>query len=152
MCATLACRTRSSSSRTICTRSPPRTASSSRSTLRSSSSDHRSRKSCGSDRSNDLGGVHDMGGSPAGPVDRGQHEVEDWERLADAINGTLGVKGLQTTDELRRSIESLERYRDLSYYERWVAATEKLLVEKGVLSSEEIDERVVEIERRWNGP
>jgi len=93
-----------------------------------------------------------MGGSPAGPVDRGQHEVEDWERLADAINGTLGVKGLQTTDELRRSIESLERYRDLSYYERWVAATEKLLVEKGVLSSEEIDERVVEIERRWNGP
>jgi Nitrile hydratase beta subunit len=93
-----------------------------------------------------------MGGAPGGPIDRGQHEVEDWERLADAINGALGAKGLQSTDELRRSIEGLEEYRDLSYYERWVAATEKLLVEKGVLSSDEIDERAVEIERRWNGP
>ncbi|MGH3108936.1 MAG: hypothetical protein ACRDN7_10085, partial [Rubrobacter sp.] len=56
------------------------------------------------------------------------------------------------TDELRRAIESLEDYRDLSYYERWVAATEKLLVEKGVLTSAEIDERAAEIQRRWNGP
>jgi hypothetical protein len=99
-----------------------------------------------------LGGAHDMGGSPAGPVDRGQHEVEDWERLADAINSALGGKGLQSTDELRRSIEGLEDYRDLSYYERWVAATEKLLIEKGVLTSEEIEQRAAEIERRWNGP
>ena len=93
-----------------------------------------------------------MGGSPGGPIDRGQHEVEDWERLADAINGALGAKGLQTTDQHRRAIESLEDYRELSYYERWVAATEKLLVEKGVLSSEEIDERAASIRRRWDGP
>jgi thiocyanate hydrolase subunit beta len=93
-----------------------------------------------------------MGGSPGGPIQRGQHEVEDWERLADAINSALGAKGLQTTDELRRSIESLEDYRELSYYERWVAATEKLLVEKGVLSGDEIDERAAEFRRRWDGP
>jgi thiocyanate hydrolase subunit beta len=99
-----------------------------------------------------LAPVHDMGGSPRGPIERDQHEVEDWERLADAINSALGAKGLQTTDELRRSIESLEDYRDLSYYERWVAATEKLLVEKGVLSNDEIDERAAEIEHRWTGP
>ena len=90
-----------------------------------------------------------MGGSPGGSIDRDQHEVEDWERLADAINGALGARGLQSTDELRRAIESLENYRDLSYYERWVAATEKLLVEKGVLSSDEIDERAAEIRQRW---
>ena len=51
-----------------------------------------------------------------------------------------------------RAIESLEEYRALSYYERWVAATEKLLVEKGVLTSDEIDERATEIRRRWDGP
>jgi RNA polymerase-interacting CarD/CdnL/TRCF family regulator len=95
-----------------------------------------------------LSGVHDMGGSPGGPIDKNQHEVEDWERLADAINSALGKKGIQSTDELRRAIESLENYRDLSYYERWVAATEKLLVEKGVLAVGEIDERTAEIERR----
>ena len=90
-----------------------------------------------------------MGGSPGGPIDRDQHEVEDWERLADAINGALGARRLQSTDELRRSIENLEEYRELSYYERWVAATEKLLIEKDVLSSDEIDERAAEIRRRW---
>lgn len=93
-----------------------------------------------------------MGGSSAGPIDRGQHQVEDWERLADAVNSALGAKGLQTTDELRRAIESLENYRDLSYYERWTAATESLLVEKGVLTTGEIDEKAAEIVRRWGGP
>jgi hypothetical protein len=93
-----------------------------------------------------------MGGSPGGPMDKGQHEVEDWERLADAVNSALGAKGLQTTDQHRRAIEGLENYRDLSYFERWVAATERLLVEKGVLTSGEIDERAAEIEYRWSGP
>jgi hypothetical protein len=92
-----------------------------------------------------------MGGSPGGPIDKSPHEVEDWERLADAISSALGARGLQSTDEHRRAIESLESYRDLSYYERWVAATEKLLVEKGVLTGDEIDERAAEIERRWGG-
>ena len=97
--------------------------------------------------------VHDLGGSPGGPIDKGQHALEDWERLADAINVALGVKGLQSTDEHRRAQESLppEQYEALSYYERWVAATELLLVEKGILTREEIDERSAEIEHRWSG-
>jgi hypothetical protein len=95
--------------------------------------------------------VHDLGGSPGGPVDRGQHEVEDWERLADAVTIALDIKGIKTTDEHRRAIESLENYRELGYYERWVAATEELLLEKGILTREEVDERSAEIERRWSG-
>jgi hypothetical protein len=96
--------------------------------------------------------VHDLGGSSGGPIDKGQHEIEDWERLADAINVALGMKGLQTTDEHRRAIESLppEQYRKLSYYERWITATEMLLVEKGILTRDEINERSAEIERRWS--
>ena len=98
-----------------------------------------------------MTGVHDMGGSPAGPIDKKGHEIEDWERLANAVNIALDIKGLKTTDDHRRAIESLENYRELGYYERWVAATEKLLVEKGILTREEIDERSAEIERRWEG-
>jgi hypothetical protein len=95
-----------------------------------------------------------MGGSPGGPIDKNQHEVEDWERLADAITTALDSKGIKTTDEHRRAQESLPpaEYRGLSYYERWVAATERLLVEKGILTAEEIDERADEILRRWGGP
>jgi hypothetical protein len=96
-----------------------------------------------------MSGVHDMGGSPGGPIAKSQHKTEDWERLADAINIALDIKGLKTTDEHRRAIESLENYRELGYYERWVAATEKLLVEKGILTREEVDEKSAEIERRW---
>ena len=99
-----------------------------------------------------MASVHDMGGSPEGPIDRDHHEVEDWERLADAISSALGKEGIYTTDQHRRAIESLEDYRTLSYYERWVAATEKLLVEKEILTTDEIDEGADEIERRWGGP
>jgi nitrile hydratase len=92
-----------------------------------------------------------MGGEAAGPIDRGDHTPEDWERIADAINAALGKKGFQTTDEHRRAIEGLPNYRDLSYYERWASATEKLLVEKGLLTEVEIDERAAEFQHRWDG-
>lgn len=92
-----------------------------------------------------------MGGEAAGPIDRGDRTPEDWERIADAINAALGRRGVQTTDEHRRVIEALPNYRDLSYYERWASATERLLVEKGILTEAEIDGRAAEIQRRWEG-
>jgi hypothetical protein len=84
-----------------------------------------------------------------GPVDRSEHEVEDWERLADAVNYVLNHKGHKTTDEMRRAIESLEGYREMGYYERWAAAAELLAVEKGLLTQEEVDERTAQLEKRW---
>jgi hypothetical protein len=97
--------------------------------------------------------VHDMGGrrEEFGPIDRSEHEIEDWERLADAVNIVLNAKGHKTTDEMRRAIESLDEYREMSYYERWAAAAELLVVEKGLLTREEIDARAAELERRWGG-
>ncbi len=98
-----------------------------------------------------MTGVNDLGGSPGGPIDKSQHEIEDWERLADAVTIVLDKKGIKTTDEHRRAQESLppEQYEALSYYERWVAATELLLVEKGVLTREEIDAKAQELEESW---
>lgn len=95
--------------------------------------------------------VHDIGGKHEefGPIDRSGHQVEDWERLADAVNYVLNAKGHKTTDEMRRAIESLEEYKGMSYYERWAAAAELLVVEKGLLAKEEIDARAAELERRW---
>ena len=99
-----------------------------------------------------MTGIHDLGGSPgASPIDKSQHETEDWERLADAVTVALDKKGIKTTDEHRRAIESLdpEWYRELGYYERWIAATELLLVEKDILTREEIDQKAAEIEESW---
>ena len=96
-----------------------------------------------------MTGVHDLGGSPGGPIDRSQHETEDWERLADAVTIVLDKKGIKTTDEHRRAQESLENYRELGYYERWVAATEILLVEKGILTRKVIEARAEELGESW---
>jgi Nitrile hydratase beta subunit len=97
--------------------------------------------------------VHDMGGrrEEFGPIDRSDHQVEDWERVADAVNIVLNAKGHKTTDEMRRAIESLDGYREMGYYERWAAAAELLVVEKGLLTKDEIDARAAELEQRWRG-
>ena len=96
--------------------------------------------------------IHDLGGLPgAGPIDKSEHETEDWEKLADAVTVVLDKKGIKTTDEHRRAIESLDpkQYKNLSYYERRIAATELLLVEKGILTRKEIDRKAAELEASW---
>ena len=95
--------------------------------------------------------VHDRGGwPPKQPIDQSDHQLMDWERRMDALHGVLGAKGLRTTDEMRRAIESLEpqQYEAMSYYERWTAAMEILMVEKGMLTTEEIDRMVAAIVAR----
>jgi nitrile hydratase len=49
---------------------------------------------------------------------------------------------------MRRTIESFspETYEKLSYYERWITAIEALMIEKGILTREEIDRKVQEME------
>ena len=90
-------------------------------------------------------GVHDLGGAPTqAPIDRSEHELEDWEVLMDALVGTLGRRGLMNVDELRRGIESMPRaeYERASYYERWLYSVEAILAEKGVVAAGELDARL----------
>ena len=94
--------------------------------------------------------VHDRGGWPNDdPIDFGEHEMEDWERRVDSLNSVLGEKGLKNTDQLRRAIESLskDKYESLSYYEKWTEAMEALLVEQNVMTTEEIDQKMAELEK-----
>ena len=95
--------------------------------------------------------VHDRGGWPTDePIDPSEHQLMDWERRVDALHGVLGARGLRSVDEMRRAIEGLEPtlYESLSYYEKWTAALEVLLLEKGVLTREEIDRQVDQLNGR----
>ncbi len=100
-------------------------------------------------------GHHDIGGLPgAGAIDKSQHELADWEIMADAVNQALGARGIKRTDEMRRAREEMdaEAYREMNYYERWIASIETILIEKGILKKEEIDQKVIEFEKKWGEP
>jgi len=94
-----------------------------------------------------------MGGRPNdAPLNLAEHTPADWEVLVDAVSVALGARGLRTTDELRRAMEDMpaDDYLALSYYERWARGTEQLLVEKGVLTRDEIDRKMAELEPTWD--
>ena len=96
--------------------------------------------------------VHDRGGTPTDePIDRTDHEWADWEHVTNALVGVLRRLGLINVDELRRGIESMaaDEYESSSYYERWSASIETLLVEKGVLTVAEIDAKAETLSAKW---
>jgi hypothetical protein len=97
-----------------------------------------------------MRGPHDVGGLPDGPVDTEPHDPTFWEKQIDALRGVIGMKGIVTTDENRRYIEALghDAYSTLTYYERWTAALSRQMVDKGILTQDEIDQRVAEVRQR----
>jgi hypothetical protein len=95
---------------------------------------------------------HDLGGLMAGAIEKAERDLEPWEKRVDVLRNLLGDKARQvlTTDELRNAIENLgeSAYKDNSYYERWMAALMNILKEKGVVTQDEIDQRMVEVRNR----
>jgi hypothetical protein len=95
---------------------------------------------------------HDLGGRTAGMIDRTERSLEPWEKHVDAIVQLLSApeRGIISVDELRRALEELgaNEYDQLSYYERWIAAVRKLLVEKGVLTTDELGHKLDEVRAR----
>jgi hypothetical protein len=93
---------------------------------------------------------HDMGGQPAGKVDRSEHDYADWERRVDAMGVVLSGKKLLTVDQRRRAIETLTQaaYDSLSYYERWVIALGQTLIQRGIITSAELARKMLEVEKR----
>jgi len=95
---------------------------------------------------------HDMGGEPAGPVARTEHDYVLWEKRVDALLVLLSRKDrrLMTVDELRRNIESLgaEAYDKMTYYERWIHSISQTLIQRGVISIDELGRRMTQVEQR----
>ncbi|MEO0425013.1 MAG: ScnB-like protein [Pseudomonadota bacterium] len=96
-------------------------------------------------------GPHDIGGVDAGPIDPSEHDTAWWEWQVDAMVRLAMGKGLFTDfAELRDGIERLapEDYERLTYYERWATSLAHTLLDKGVVTQEQLDARVAEIRKR----
>jgi hypothetical protein len=93
---------------------------------------------------------HDMGGLPAGKVERAEHDYALWEKRVDALMVLLAQRGLLRVDELRRNIEALppDAYDKMSYYERWVTAIANVLLQRGAVTADELGRKMAEIEAR----
>lgn len=93
---------------------------------------------------------HDMGGRDAGPVEQAAHSHPDWEKRVDALMMLLSnnKRRLIGVDEMRRGIEELgaENYSKMTYYERWVSSITHNLLEKGIISTDELGRKMAEVE------
>ena len=99
-----------------------------------------------------MRGYHDLGGLPAGPIERCEHDKALWEKRVHALLTLLARpdREVMNVDELRRGIEALgaAEYERLSYYERWISSITNILLQKGVLTADELGRKLAEVERR----
>jgi nitrile hydratase beta subunit-like protein len=99
-------------------------------------------------------GHHDMGGLPAGRVEPTEHDYAEWERRVDALmvllTGVRGGRKLMTVDELRKNVEALgpDAYDGMSYYERWVTSITQTMIQRGVITTDELGRKMEEIGKR----
>jgi hypothetical protein len=103
------------------------------------------------DRNFTSRGNHDMGGLPAGEIDRDEHDYAIWEKRVDAMMMLLTNKlRIMTVDQLRKGIEALppDAYEKMTYYERWIASVTNTLLDAGVITAEELGARMAAIEAR----
>jgi hypothetical protein len=103
-------------------------------------------------------GHHDMGGEPAPRVTPTEHDYAEWERRVDALvtllTGVRAPKSYMTVDELRKNIEAIgpEAYDRMSYYERWVTSLVQTLIQRGVVTTEELGRKMDEVQQRRPEP
>lgn len=90
-----------------------------------------------------MDGIHDMGGMDGfGPAVRDDAIFRDeWERRSFGLAQSVRIPG--NTDEFRHAIERLDPgfYLTADYFGRWLGALEVRVVERGLLDSDEVDER-----------
>ena len=95
-----------------------------------------------------VNGIHDLGGMHGmGAIVREEDEPvfhHAWERRTLALARAMMAAGHFNLDEFRHGIERMDpaHYLRSSYYEHWLDGVERLLLEKGTITREELEGRV----------
>ena len=102
-----------------------------------------------------MSGYHDIGGHAAGPIPKTELPFQYWEKRCEAIRNLLGdgARRLVSLDEIRMGFESfgLDKYQAYSFYRRRLEAMIDTLASKGLLTREEFEQELAEVQRRWTG-
>ncbi len=98
-----------------------------------------------------MNGIHDLGGMHGfGPINPEANEPkfhQEWQRRAFALTLAMGATGTWNLDMSRSVREQMEAgdYLKTSYYEHWLFGLEKLLVEHGLITVEELETQMAEL-------
>jgi hypothetical protein len=93
---------------------------------------------------------NDIGGVPADRIDRTEHDLLPWEKRCHALADVLDFHKIINTEEKRRGVEQLgaEMMGKLTYYERWILAFSNILLQKAILTPDELAQKMKEVEAR----
>jgi len=98
-------------------------------------------------------GYHDIGGDAAGAIPKAELPWMHWEKQTEAVRNLLGdgTRRIVSLDEMRRGCESFgaDKYKVLSFYRRRLEAMIDVLVEKQVITWEELDAAIAEKRAVW---
>jgi hypothetical protein len=100
-----------------------------------------------------MRGYHDVGGDKAGEISKEQLPWLHWEKQVEAIRGLLGdgTRRIISLDEVRRGFESfgIDKYNSLSFYRRRLEAMTNILVEKNIITQQELDDAIAKKTIIW---
>jgi hypothetical protein len=94
--------------------------------------------------------VHDVGGQPDLPLPYQEKEEEDWEMNTYVTCECLGWRGVWNSEERRRAENDLGAtlYFGLPYYARWATVAAKTLINKGLITPDELSAKLDEVRAR----
>jgi hypothetical protein len=94
--------------------------------------------------------VSDIGGTPALPLTIADHDLEPWEKRTHATLECLAWREVMSTEAKRRSVEDMGQtiYGGLTYYEKWITAAARFLMEHGYFTQDELAKRMDAVRAR----
>lgn len=97
---------------------------------------------------------HDIGGKQAGEIPKVELPWMHWEKQTEAVRDLLGdgTRRIVSLDEMRRGFESFgaEKYSQYSFYRRRLEAMIEILIEKRVITRDELDAAIARARLRWS--
>jgi hypothetical protein len=94
--------------------------------------------------------VNDFGGLPAEPLVIAEHALDPWEKRCHATLETLYWRQVMSMEEKRKAIEDLGMtiYASLTYYQKWALAVSHHLMDKGLITQDELAGKMDQIRAR----
>ncbi|MGH9276831.1 MAG: hypothetical protein ACRD12_01785 [Acidimicrobiales bacterium] len=97
--------------------------------------------------------LHDVGGQPDLPVPFTEKVEEDWEMETYILCECLAWRGVWNAEERRRRENDLGAtlYFGLPYYARWATVAAKALIDRGLITPDELSAKLDDVRARLQG-